>query len=53
MPGIGWLASDLPPDHMDTVTGVLNFFYSLDGVKLSSLGTPATSGPIVPAPDDK
>jgi hypothetical protein len=28
------------------------FFYSWDGVRLSSLRTSATSGPLVPAPDD-
>jgi hypothetical protein len=29
------------------------FFLSLGGVRLSPLGTPATSGTVVPAPDDR
>jgi hypothetical protein len=43
----------LPIPHVPVFIKTANCFRSWDGVSLSPLVTPASSGPLVPGPDDK
>jgi hypothetical protein len=39
--------------HLPVLTSLPPFFFSWDEVRLSPLGTPVTTGPFVPAPDEE